>query len=315
MSRPLVTVVGAGQVGATTAQRIGEAGLADVTLIDIVEGLPQGKSLDLAEAAPILGADASFIGSNDLAAMRGSDVVVVTAGLARKPGMSREDLLQKNAAIVGGIADVIAEEAPEATVIVVSNPLDVMTWLTHRKTRFPKRRVMGMAGVLDSARFSAFIGMELGVSVKDIRAMVLGGHGDQMVPLPRFTTVAGVPVTELIPAKRLDEIVQRTRDGGAEIVALLKTGSAFYAPSAAAAAMVAAVLRDEKRVLPVCALLEGEYGLSGVFVGVPARLGRAGIEAIVELKLTEAESAALRRSAESVRSNCALLEKLLAPGG
>jgi len=315
MSRPLVTVVGAGQVGATTAQRIGEAGLADVALIDIVEGLPQGKSLDLAEAAPILGADARFIGSNDYTAMRGSEVVVVTAGLARKPGMSREDLLQKNAAIVGGIADRIAEEAPEATVIVVSNPLDVMTWLMHRRTRFPKRRVIGMAGVLDSARFSAFIGMELGVSVKDIRAMVLGGHGDQMVPLPRFTTVAGVPVTELIPAKRLDEIVQRTRDGGAEIVAMLKTGSAFYAPSAAAAAMVAAVLRDEKRVLPVCALLEGEYGLSGVFVGVPARLGRGGMEAVIELKLTEAESAALRRSAESVRSNCALLEKSATPGG
>ena len=315
MSRPLVTVVGAGQVGATTAQRIGEMGLADVALIDIVEGLPQGKSLDLAEAAPILGADARFIGSNDFTAMRGSEVVVVTAGLARKPGMSREDLLQKNAAIVGGIADWVAEEAREATVIVVSNPLDVMTWLMHRRTRFPKRRVIGMAGVLDSARFSAFIGMELGVSVKDIRAMVLGGHGDQMVPLPRFTTVAGVPVTELIPAKRLDEIVQRTRDGGAEIVAMLKTGSAFYAPSAAAAAMVAAVLRDEKRVLPVCALLEGEYGLSGVFVGVPARLGRAGIEAIIELKLTETESAALRRSAESVRSNCALLEKSATSGG
>jgi malate dehydrogenase len=315
MSRPLVTVVGAGQVGATTAQRIGEMGLADVALIDIVEGLPQGKSLDLAEAAPILGADARFIGSNDFTAMRGSEVVVVTAGLARKPGMSREDLLQKNAAIVGGIADWVAEEAREATVIVVSNPLDVMTWLTHRRTRFPKRRVMGMAGVLDSARFSAFIGMELGVSVKDIRAMVLGGHGDQMVPLPRFTTVAGVPVTELIPAKRLDAIVQRTRDGGAEIVAMLKTGSAFYAPSAAAAAMVAAVLRDEKRVLPVCALLEGEYGLSGVFVGVPARLGRGGMEAVIELKLTEAESAALRRSAESVRSNCALLEKSATPGG
>ncbi len=313
MSRPLVTVVGAGQVGATTAQRIGEAGLADVALIDIVEGLPQGKSLDLAEAAPIVGADARFIGSNDFTAMRGSEVVVVTAGLARKPGMSREDLLQKNAAIVGGIADRVAEQAPEATVIVVSNPLDVMTWLTHRRTRFPKRRVMGMAGVLDSARFSAFLGMELGVSVRDIRAMVLGGHGDQMVPLPRFTTLAGVPVTELIPAKRLDEIVQRTRDGGAEIVGLLKTGSAFYAPSAAAAAMVAAVLRDEKRVLPVCALLEGEYGLSGVFVGVPARLGRTGVEAVIELKLTEAESAALRRSAESIRSNCALLEKLPRP--
>jgi malate dehydrogenase len=311
MSRPLVTIVGAGQVGATTAQRVGETGLADVVLIDIVEGLPQGKALDLAEAAPILGADVRFLGSNDLAAMRESDVVLVTAGLARKPGMSREDLLQKNAAIVGGIADEIAEKAPEATVIVVSNPLDVMTWLTYRKTRFLKRRVMGMAGLLDSARFSAFIGMELGVSVKDIRATVLGGHGDQMVPLPRLTTVAGVPVTELIPAKRLGEIVQRTRAGGAEIVGLLKTGSAFYAPSAAAAAMVAAVLRDEKRVLPVCALLEGEYGLSGVFLGVPARIGRAGVEGIVELKLTQAESAALRRSAESVRANCEMLSKLM----
>jgi malate dehydrogenase len=312
MSRPLVTVVGAGQVGATTAQRIGEMGLADVVLIDIVEGLPQGKALDLAEAAPVLGADASFLGSNDFSAMRESNLVVVTAGLPRKPGMSREDLLQKNAAIVGGIAGEIAEEAPAATVIVVSNPLDVMTWLTHRTTRFPKQRVMGMAGVLDSARFSAFISMELGVSVKDIRAMVLGGHGDQMVPLPRFTTVGGVPVTELMPAERLEEIIRRTRDGGAEIVNLLKTGSAFYAPSAAAAAMVAAVLRDEKRVLPVCALLEGEYGLSGVFVGVPARLGLGGVEEIVELKLTEAESAALRRSAESVQANCELLGKLTA---
>jgi len=235
---------------------------------------------------------------------------VMPAATARIRRRGWPSLLAKD-----GIADRIAEEAPEATVIVVSNPLDVMTWLMHRRTRFPKRRVIGMAGVLDSARFSAFIGMELGVSVKDIRAMVLGGHGDQMVPLPRFTTVAGVPVTELIPAKRLDAIVQRTRDGGAEIVAMLKTGSAFYAPSAAAAAMVAAVLRDEKRVLPVCALLEGEYGLSGVFVGVPARLGRGGMEAVIELKLTEAESAALRRSAESVRSNCALLEKSATPGG
>lgn len=311
MSRAKVTVVGAGNVGATTAQRIGEAELADVTLIDIVEGMPQGKSLDLAETAPVLGVDAAFAGSNDLAAMRGSRVVVITAGLPRKPGMTREDLLQKNAAIVGGIADAVRLHAPEAVVIVVSNPLDVMTWLTWRKTGFPKSRVIGMAGVLDSARMSAFIAMELGVSVKDIRAMVLGGHGDTMVPMPRFTTVAGVPVTELIAPDRLAQIVQRTRDGGAEIVALLKTGSAFYAPSASAVAMVAAVLRDEKRILPSCVLLEGEYGLSGVFVGVPAKLGAAGLEGVVNLNLLPEESLALRKSADSVRSNCDLLAKLI----
>ena len=315
MSRPMVAVVGAGQVGATTAQRIGEAALADVTLIDIVEGMPQGKSLDLREAAPVLGADAIFRGSNDLAAMKGSDLVVVTAGLPRKPGMSREDLLQKNAEIVGGVADAILRYAPGAFVIVVSNPLDVMTWLTWRRTRFPKNRVMGMAGLLDAARFSAFIAMELGVSVKDIRAMVLGGHGDMMVPLARFSTVAGVPVTELIPQKRLGEIVQRTRDGGAEIVSLLKTGSAFYAPSASAAAMAAAILRDEKRILPVCALLQGEYGLSDVFVGVPAKLGAGGVEAVIELKLVKEEMEALRRSAEMVRANCDAISKFTRLGG
>jgi malate dehydrogenase len=311
MSRDKVTVVGAGNVGATTAQRIGEAELADVTLIDILEGMPQGKSLDLAETAPILGIDAAFAGSNDLAAMRGSRVVVITAGLPRKPGMSREDLLQKNAAIVGGIADAVRVHAPEAVVIVVSNPLDVMTWLTWRKTGFPRNRVIGMAGVLDSARMSAFIAMELGISVKDIRAMVLGGHGDTMVPMPRFTTVAGVPVTELIAPDRLAQIVQRTRDGGAEIVALLKTGSAFYAPSASTVAMVAAVLRDEKRVLPSCVLLEGEYGLRDVFVGVPAKLGAAGLEGVLPLNLRPEESQALHKSAESVRANCELLAKLI----
>lgn len=309
MSRPKVTVVGAGNVGATAAQRIGEAELGDVMLIDIVEGMPQGKALDLQETAPVLGVDAAFSGSNNMADVAGSKVVVVTAGLARKPGMSREDLLQKNAQIVGGIADAIRVHAPDAFVIVVSNPLDVMTWLTWRKTGFPRNRVMGMAGVLDAARFAAFIGMELGVSVKDIRAMVLGGHGDMMVPLPRFSTVGGVPVTELIPAKRLGEIVQRTRDGGAEIVALLKTGSAFYAPSASAVAMVQAVLRDEKRVLPACVLLQGEYGMDGVFVGVPARLGNNGIEQVVQLNLLPEESEALKKSAQGVRANCEWLEK------
>ena len=307
MSRAKVTIVGAGQVGATTAQRICESELADVVLIDIVEGLPQGKALDLAEAAPLLGADVSLSGSNDLAAMAGSDLVVVTAGLPRKPGMSRDDLLRKNADIVGGVAEAIACHAPEATVIIVSNPLDVMTWVTYRKAGLPRNHVLGMAGVLDSARFSAFIGRELGVSVKDIRAMVLGGHGDSMVPLPRYTTVSGVPVTDLIPEVRLAEIVQRTRDGGAEIVGLLKVGSAFYAPSASAVAMVAAVLRDEKRILPACVLLEGEYGLHDVFLGVPVKLGAAGVEEVIQLSLTPDEMAALRVSAEKVRTGCAAL--------
>ena len=309
MSRPKVTVIGAGQVGATTAQRIGEAELADVMLVDIIEGMPQGKALDLAEAAPVIGADATFSGSNDLAAMAGSRIVVVTAGITRKPGMSREDLLKKNSEIVAGTADAIAQHAPRAMVIVVSNPLDVMTWVMHRRTGFPKNRVMGMAGILDAARFSAFLAMELEVSVKDVRAMVLGGHGDTMVPLPRYTTVGGVPVTELIPEARLAEIIQRTRDGGAEIVGLLKTGSAFYAPSAAVAAMAASILRDEKRILPACVLLEGEYGLNDVFLGVPVRLGSDGVENVIELKLLPEEQEALRASAEKVRAGCATVEQ------
>ncbi len=309
MSRPKVTVIGAGHVGATTAQRIGEAELADVTLIDIVAGMPQGKALDLQEAAPVLEADVCFSGSNDEAAMSGSRIVVMTAGLARMPGMSREDLLLKNAEIVGGIADAIAKHAPDAIVVVVSNPLDVMTWLTFRRTGFPKNRVMGMAGVLDSARFRAFVAMELGVSVKDISAMVMGGHGDRMVPLPRFCSVSGVPVTERLSAERLEAIVQRTRAAGAEIVGLLKQGSAFYAPSAAVHAMVQAILRDEKRIMPLCTLLEGEYGIEGVFVGVPAKLGAEGVETVVELRLLPDEQEALRRSAEAVRSSCTKLDK------
>jgi len=308
MSRPRVTIVGAGNVGATTAQRIGEAELADVMLADIVEGMSQGKALDLAEAAPVLGADAVFSGTCDLAEMKGSDLVVMTAGLPRKPGMSRDDLLRKNAEIVGGVAAAIKTHAPDAIVIVVSNPLDVMTTLMHEITQFPKQRVIGMAGVLDAARFSAFIAMELNVSVKEIRAMVLGGHGDSMVPLPRYTTVSGVPITELISAERIAELVERTRNGGAEIVSLLKTGSAFYAPSAAVASMVSAILRDEKRILPVCTKLEGEYGLEGVFVGAPAKLGSAGVEQVIELELTPEESAALNASAEKVRAGCAKLK-------
>jgi len=309
MSRSKVTVVGAGNVGATTAQRIGEAELADVVLIDIVEGMPQGKALDLAEAAPVVRADVEFRGDNDLAAMDGSDIVIVTAGLPRKPGMSRDDLLRKNAGIVGGIAEAVKRHAPDAFVILVSNPLDVMTWLTAETTGFPKNRVMGMAGVLDSARFSAFIAAELNVSVKDISAMVLGGHGDSMVPLPRYTTVSGVPITELMSQERIEALVERTRKGGAEIVGLLKVGSAFYAPSASVVSMVAAILRDEKRILPVCAKLEGEYGLNDVFAGVPAKLGAGGIEEIIELRLDPAEMKALRASAEKV---CAAMVALRA---
>jgi malate dehydrogenase len=307
MARPKVTVVGAGQVGATAAQRIAEAQLADVVLVDIVEGMPQGKALDLDQAAPVLGADAVVRGSNRVSDAEGSDVVVVTAGLPRKPGMTREDLLLKNAEIVGGVVDTVARVAPDAVLIVVSNPLDIMTQLAYARSGFPKQRVMGMAGVLDSARFSWFIAQELGVSVKDIRAMVLGGHGDMMVPLPRYTTVSGIPVTELIGPERLDALIKRTRDGGAEIVSLLKTGSAFYAPAASVLAMAASVLRDEKRILPAAALLEGEYGIRGVFCGVPVTIGAGGVERIIEVKLTDAEREALRDSAEKVRDGARVL--------
>jgi len=301
MSRPKVTVVGAGQVGATTALRIAEAQLGDVTLIDIVEDMPQGKGLDMNEAAPVVGIDAVVTGSNDLTDSAGSEVVVVTAGLPRKPGMSREDLLKKNAEIVGGVIDTVAKASPDGSIVVVSNPLDMMTQLAYARSGFPKRRVMGMAGVLDSARFSWFIAEELCISVKDVRAMVLGGHGDSMVPLPRYTTVSGIPVTELIAPARLEELIERTRKGGAEIVNLLKTGSAFYAPSASVTAMVGSLLRDEKRILPASALLEGEYGIDGVYCGVPVKLGVDGVEQIVEVELTEEEAAALRASAEKVR--------------
>ena len=300
--RPKVAVIGAGNVGATTAQRIAEAQLADVALIDIIEGMPQGKALDLAEAAPVLGADAALAGSNDLADVAGSDVVVITAGLPRKPGMSRDDLLKKNAAIVGGVVDAVKQHAPDSILVIVSNPLDVMTYLAWKRSGFPRERVVGMAGVLDSARFACFIAEELGVSTKDIRAMVLGGHGDSMVPLPRYTCVSGIPVTDLIAADRLEALIERTRNGGAEIVSLLKTGSAFYAPSASVAAMVAAILKDEKRILPACVVLQGEYGLNDLCAGVPVKLGAGGVQQIVELQLREEELAALRNSAEKVRA-------------
>ena len=301
MSRPKVAVIGAGNVGATTAQRIADSGLADVVLTDIVEGMPQGKALDILEAAPVAGSPARVRGTNDLADIAGARVVVVTAGLPRKPGMSREDLLRANADIVGPIADAIRAQAPQAIVVVVSNPLDIMTQLTMKRTGFEPRRVVGMAGVLDAARFAAFIAMEIGLAPTDVRAMVLGGHGDAMVPLPRFSSVSGIPIPELITRERIEALIDRTRKGGGEIVNLLKTGSAYYAPSASVHAMVAAILRDEKRILPCAAYLDGQYGIRGVYCGVPVKLGGGGVEEIIQLSLTPEELKALRESAEVVR--------------
>jgi malate dehydrogenase len=298
-----VTVFGAGFVGATTAQRLAEKQLADVTMIDIVDGLPQGKALDMMESACLEGFDAKVTGSNNPADCAGSDVVVVTSGVARKPGMSRDDLLKINAGIVGSVCDAIKTHAPTAIVIVVSNPLDVMTYLAGIKTGFAKNKVMGMAGVLDSARFRCFLAMELGVSMRDVDAMVLGGHGDDMVPLVRYATVAGIKVEDLIPKDKLDAMVARTRNGGAEIVNLLKTGSAYYAPSASVVEMVRAILHDEKRVLPVAAWCIGQYGVKDMFVGVPAVLGKTGVEKIIELKLTDNELAQLKKSADHVLEN------------
>jgi len=307
MGRPKLAVIGAGMVGATTAQRLAEKELGNVVLTDVIPAMPQGKALDLLQAGPVEGYGVSITGSNDIADIAGSDIVVITAGIARKPGMSRDGLLKINGEIVGGLADAIRNHAPHAIVIVVTNPLDVMTQLVHRRTGFDASRVMGMAGVLDSARFRTFIAAELGVAVNDVAAMVLGGHGDSMVPLPRFSTVSGIPITELLPAQRIDELVERTRNGGAEIVNLLKQGSAWYAPSASVACMVESIVRDQKRLLPASVYLTGQYGIKDVFAGVPVKLGASGVEQIVELKLTPAELAALRKSAEEVR---ALAERL-----
>jgi malate dehydrogenase len=301
MSRDKVTVIGAGNVGATTAQRIAEAGLADVVLIDIVEGLPQGKGLDLAEAAPVVAHDAAVLGTNDYADTAGSDVIVVTSGLARQPGMSRDDLLTKNAGIVRSVVEQAAAVSPEAIIVVVTNPLDAMCHVAMDASGFPRERVIGMAGVLDSARFRTFIARELGVSVEDTHAFVLGGHGDTMVPLSRYSTVAGVPITELLPADRVRALEERTANGGAEIVGLLKTGSAFYAPAAGAFEMVEAILLDRKRVLPCAVRLQGEFGVDGLFVGVPVVLGRSGMERVFEIELTDDERAAFQRSADAVR--------------
>ena len=301
MARDKVTVIGAGNVGATTAQRIAEAGLADVVLIDIVEGLPQGKGLDLAEAAPVVAHDANVVGTNDYADTAGSDVIVVTSGLARQPGMSRDDLLTKNAGIVRSVVESAAAVSPDSIIVVVTNPLDAMCHVAMDASGFPRERVIGMAGVLDSARFRTFIARELGVSVEDTHAFVLGGHGDTMVPLSRYSTVAGVPITELLPADRVRALEERTANGGAEIVGLLKTGSAFYAPAAGAFEMVEAILLDRKRVLPCAVRLQGEFGVDGLFVGVPVVLGRSGMERVFEIDLTDGERAAFQRSADAVR--------------
>jgi malate dehydrogenase len=302
-----VTVVGAGNVGATAAQRLVEGNVADVVLVDIVEGMPQGKALDIMQAAPVLNFDARIVGTNGYDETKDSDVVLITAGIARKPGMSRSDLLNTNAKIVGGVVTECARRSPNAVIVMVSNPLDVMTALAQRISGFDDRRVIGMAGVLDSARFRCFIAMELGVSMQDVDAMVLGGHGDSMVPMPRFSTVSGIRLSELMSEERIAALVQRTRDGGAEIVKLLKTGSAYYAPSASAVAMIRSILWDEKRVLPCCVHIKGAYGLQDDWVGAPCRLGKGGLESVIELKLDEAERAALHKSAKAVREDIALL--------
>ncbi len=301
-----ITVIGAGNVGATTAQRIADRELAEnVVLVDVVEGIPQGKALDMFESAPVHGTDTRLTGANSYEETAGSEIVVITAGLARKPGMSRDDLLAKNAEIVGSCAENAFKQSPNAIFIIVSNPLDVMTYVALKKTGLPRNKVIGMAGVLDSARFRSFIAMELDVSVQDVTAFVLGGHGDSMVPLARYSTVAGIPLPELIPAERLAQIIQRTRDGGIEMVNLLKTGSAYYAPGSSAAQMVESIARNKKRVLPCAVWLEGEYGLSDTVVGVPVKLGSNGVEQIIEIKLTDAEAAELKKSSDDVKENIA----------
>ena len=302
-----IGVIGAGNVGATTALYLAQRSLGDVALVDIVEGMPQGKALDMAQAAPLWQGGAAIEGSNDMATLAGCDVVILTAGFPRKPGMSRSDLLKANADIVRAAVEGVKRHAPNACVIVVTNPLDVMAYLFWKLSGFPKSRVVGMAGILDSARFCAFLAMELGISGADIQAMVLGGHGDSMVPLPRFTTVGGIAVTELIAPERLDAIIRRTRDGGAEIVKFLKTGSAYYAPARSAVEMAEAILTDQKRLVPCSVLLAGEYGMKDLFIGVPIVLGAGGVEKIIALQLSAEEQAALQKSGQDVATSIAEL--------
>lgn len=311
--RKKVTVVGAGNVGATTAQRLYERGYMDIVLVDVVEDMPQGKALDIAQSGPVLGVDATIVGSNAYDETAGSDIVVVTAGIARKPGMSRDDLLFTNMKIVGTVVQEAVQRSPNAVLVIVSNPLDAMVQHAYSVAGFPKNRVVGMAGVLDTARFRTFLAQELGVSVRDVQAYVLGGHGDQMVPLVKHTTIGGVSIGELLSPERLGALIRRTQGGGGEIVALLKTGSAFYAPSAATAEMVDAILLDQKRQLPCAALLEGEYGIDGIYMGVPVILGAGGVERVVELELTDEETRGLHASAEGVRELVAAMAN--APAG
>jgi malate dehydrogenase len=305
--RKKVSIVGAGNVGATAAHWIASKELADVVLIDVVEGVPQGKALDLLEAMPIAGCDVQITGTNDYAATANSDIVVITAGIPRKPGMSRDDLLNTNYKIMSDVVSKVVALSPESILIIVSNPLDAMAQTAYRQANFNRERVIGMAGVLDSARFRTFIAEELKVSVENVTAFVLGGHGDTMVPLARYSTVAGIPITELIAPDRLEAILQRTRDGGAEIIKYLKTGSAFYAPSAAVVEMVEAILKDKKKILPCAAFLQGEYGIDGYYIGVPCKLGANGLEQIIEIKLTAEEDAALKKSADAVKELCAVI--------
>ncbi|MCJ7807115.1 MAG: malate dehydrogenase [Dehalococcoidia bacterium] len=298
--RNKVTVVGAGNVGASCAQRVAEKGYADVVLVDIIEGMPQGKALDILQSGPILNFDSAIIGTNVYEETADSNIVIITSGIARKPGMSRDDLILTNMKIIREVTENIVKHSPNCMIIMVTNPLDAMTQLALHTSKFPKNRVMGQSGILDSSRFRTFIAMELGVSVDDVFACLLGGHGDTMLAIPRLTTVGGIPITDLLPKDTIDAIVERTVKGGAEIVSLLKTGSAYYAPSAATVQMVEAILFDKKKILPCSAYLEGEYGITGAYVGVPAKLGSNGVEQVIQLKLTEEESAALRRSADAV---------------
>ena len=311
MGREKITVVGAGQVGGTTAQRLVEMGCYDVVLLDIIEGLPQGKGLDLTESCPLVGSDARIDGSGDYKDTAGSSIVIITSGLPRKPGMSREQLLATNTKIVKDVVQQAIAVSPNAILLVVTNPLDVMTYVAYKVSKFPRQRVLGMAGALDAARFRAFIAAELKVSSENVHAMVLGGHGDSMVPLIRYTTVAGVPLSEWLSQDRIEALVKRTRDGGAEIVGLLKTGSAYYAPSASIVSMVEAILRDSQKIVPCAALCQGEYGVNGVFVGVPVKLGRHGVEEIVRLSLTVDEQEALAKSAAVVKELCGVVDAMI----
>jgi malate dehydrogenase len=303
MARKKISIIGAGFVGATAAHWAAEKELGNVVLVDILEGIPQGKALDLFQASPVEGFDAKVIGSNGYEETIDSDVVIVTSGVPRKPGMSREDLLEINKKIIGLVVAEVVKKSPQAILIMVTNPLDTMTYLAFKRSGLPKQRVMGMAGILDTARFKAFIAMELNVSVEDIQALLLGGHGDEMVPLPRYTTISGIPLSQLLPKETIDRLVDRTRKGGGEIVNLLKTGSAFYAPSAAAIQMTEAILKDKKRILPCCVYLDGEYGLKDICFGVPVKLGANGVESIIELQLTEEEKKLVAKSAESVKKS------------